>query len=263
MLHGYRATVSNKGSDGGQQRLIDARGPGGLPAALVIAILAAAAAGFVDAYLFRHVARVFVANMSGNLIHLGMDLGVGDMRGVGLAATALGAFLLGVMLSTRWQARRSRAVGVVTPSALLVVESLLIVGLLVLISSVDLRPSGAAPLIHVAVAVGAVAMGLQAATLRAVGHVAVATTYGSGTIVGIGQGLASGAGGAGRSRLSNLQVLSAVIAGYVGGAALSAALGSSPWLLMVPASTLLLCAAAARLAAVELFAPTGAAHPDV
>src|SRR4051794_30025782 len=51
------------------------------------AVCLAAAAGFVDAYVYTRVVPVFVANMSGNLIHLGLSLG--GVPGPRLAETAM------------------------------------------------------------------------------------------------------------------------------------------------------------------------------
>jgi uncharacterized membrane protein YoaK (UPF0700 family) len=44
----------------------------------ILAVVLTATGGFVDAHVFLHLARVFVANMSGNLVLFGMAFGDGD-----------------------------------------------------------------------------------------------------------------------------------------------------------------------------------------
>ena len=69
-----------------QERTHHPSGPLGLAIAL------AATAGFVDAHIYVNVTPVFVANMSGNLIHLGISLGEGDWFPALATVLALGAF---------------------------------------------------------------------------------------------------------------------------------------------------------------------------
>ena len=90
-------------------------------------------------------------------------------------------------------------------------------------------------------------MGVQAATLRRVGDVAVSTTYGTGAIVRIGEKVALAGRRAGRSsvhrRRVTVLVLATVLVSYVAGAAVAAALGSSKWLLFLPAGVLVVSTA--------------------
>jgi len=64
----------------------------------------AAIAGFVDAHVYVHVTPVFVANMSGNLVHLGVFVGLGSWREAAGSTLALGAFLAGVLASASGRA---------------------------------------------------------------------------------------------------------------------------------------------------------------
>ena len=61
---------------------------------LTVAVGLAATAGFVDAFVFQNVSAVFVANMSGNLIRVGMAVGDLDGHAVAASAIALVAFTL-------------------------------------------------------------------------------------------------------------------------------------------------------------------------
>jgi uncharacterized membrane protein YoaK (UPF0700 family) len=218
---------------------------------LAIAVALAIAAGFVDAHIYLHVAPVFVANMSGNLVRLGMFAGDGSWREASGAAVAVVAFSVGVVLAVVEHDRRLRRSGHLRPDVLLAVEALLLVAVCAvragLGTTFQTQLSGAnAPVIVVA----AIAMGVQAATLRRVGAIAVATTYGTGAIVRVGEKVALASRRAGRTtslrRRVTITVLMSVLVSYVLGAALAAALGSSPWLLLLPSGALVLSAVGLR-----------------
>lgn len=208
--------------------------------ALVLAGLLAGTAGFVDAHIFLHVTQAFVANQSGNLIHLGMDVGRTDWLVAFRSALAIGSFVGGVAIATRVQGReRTRGTGA-RPDLLLAGEATLLLVLTAFLFTIDpsplLRPSGGELL---AVAIGAVAMGIQAAALTRAGTVAVTTTYETGSLVRVGQNLLGG-----ESR--TVGVLALVISSYVGGAAVSAALGGATALLFIPVGAMALAAFLAR-----------------
>ncbi len=215
---------------------------------LALAVALAAVAGFVDAHVYLHVTHVFVANMSGNLVHLGMSAGLVQPGGVAGSAVALLSFVAGIIVATVYHDRHLRLDGRVRPEALLAAEAILVLILpAVLIGfGVDfsLRPSAATYLV---LTMGSFAMGLQTAALRRVGQVAVATTYGTGSLVRIGEKFVLALRGASRAtdhqRRVTLWVLLIVLAGYVGGAATAAALGASPLLLLLPAAVLVAAAA--------------------
>ncbi len=208
-----------------------------------MAISLAAVAGFIDAHLFLHVTSIFVANMSGNMIRVGIEIGDGGWTTAAGSLAALIAFTVGVIVAITHhdhQLRRGRSV---RPDRLLVVEALLALTLPVLLiwSDVDFsEPPGA---VHgTVIAIGAFAMGIQASALRRVGEIAVATTYGTGTIVRIGEKAALALRRAERvgegRRSTTVGVLVIVLAGYIGGAAVASALGSSPVLLFIPPAVL-------------------------
>jgi len=224
-------------------------------APLGIAVALSAVAGFVDAHMFLHVARVFVANMSGNMIQLGMNTGLGDWSGVATSALALVAFLAGVIAATVHHDRRVRRGLPVHPDRLLVIEALLVIALIGLLVGFDITAVQVRPVTFLAVALGAVALGMQTMALRRVGAVAVATTYGTGTIVRIGEKLALGVRRADRDdehrRRVTIAVLVTILVGYIVGAAIAAALGSSPWTLAVPVAVLGLAAAGSSVMAVD------------
>lgn len=199
-----------------------------LTRALVLAMVLAGTAGFVDAHVFLHVTQAFVANQSGNLIHLGMDVGRTDWLVAFRSALAIGSFVGGVAIATRVQRRDASRGAPARPEVLLAGESVLLLVLALFLFTIDpepLRRPGAGELL--AVAIGAVAMGIQAAALTRAGSVAVTTTYETGSLVRVGQNLLGG-----ESR--TVAVLALVVASYVGGAAVSAALGGATALMLVP-----------------------------
>ena len=201
---------------------------------LALAVVLAGVAGFVDAHIYLHVAPVFVANMSGNLVHLGIFVGTGGWREAAGSLVALFAFLGGVIGATVHHDRQLRRMGAVRPDVLLGVEAALILLLPVLLESTG----NDYPVLIWA----GLAMGVQATVLRRVGQIAVATTYGTGAIVRIGEKVALAVRGAERPtdhlRRVTIAILVLVLVSYVGGATLASALGSSPGLLLLPGAVL-------------------------
>jgi uncharacterized membrane protein YoaK (UPF0700 family) len=229
-----------------QERTHHPSGPLGLAIAL------AAAAGFVDAHIYENVTPVFVANMSGNLIHMGIAVGNEDWNPAIATLLALGAFTAGVIVATVHHDRQVTRAREVRPAFLLAVESVLLLALTTWLiaapTSFTARPRAADfPVLVVA----AMAMGIQAGALRRVGEIAVATTYGTGAIVRIGEKLVLAARRADRSSIHRrrvaIAVLVIVLVSYVAGAVIATVAGSSPWLLAVPTVVLIACAVASSL----------------
>lgn len=214
---------------------------------LVLAVVLGAVAGFVDAHVYLNVTPVFVANMSGNLIHLGMFAGSGRWEPAVGSGVAVAAFLAGVVVATVHHDRQVVRGAVVRPHALVSVEALLVLALPALLAVLDVRfEAHTTPRQYPVLVVAGLAMGLQTAALRRVGEIAVATTYGTGAIVRIGEKLALGARGADRAgahrRRRTIAILVAVLASYVAGAAAAAWAGSAHLLLLVPGTALALTA---------------------
>ena len=218
---------------------------------LKLAVVLAVVAGFIDAHMYVHVTPVFVANMSGNLIHLGIFAGLGQWREAVASAVALIAFLLGVVTAVSHLDHRLRRRGQVSPGSLLAVEAALVLTLPALRvaggSGVSAEPKLA---VYPILIVAAFAMGLQAAALRRVGEIAVATTYGTGAIVRIAEKLALAARQAARPtphrRSATIAVLVVVLVSYAGGAALAALIGGGAWVLLIPGSVLAVTALIVR-----------------
>ncbi|HRE00295.1 MAG TPA: YoaK family protein, partial [Ilumatobacteraceae bacterium] len=215
---------------------------------LWVAMGLAVTAGYVDAFVYRNVMPVFVANMSGNLIKFGMAIGDVDVHAVVAAAIALAAFSLaataGAAVIDRRLSLSSRAV--VDPAPLLLAEVVLLTALTLVAviahPTLSERLTGDHILI---VAFGSAAMGLQAVSLRRVGDVAVSTTYGTGAIVRMAEKTALAFRRSARDhdvpRRHSVLVLSCILAWYLIGAAIAAAIAEHRALLgILPAINLLI-----------------------
>ena len=218
---------------------------------LALAIALAASAGFIDAHIYVNVTPVFVANMSGNLIHLGIVVGDADWNQAVGSLVALAAFTTGVIVATVHHDRQVIRHREVRPSFLLGVESVLLLlltlGLMALPVGFSRQPR---PADYPVILVAGLAMGIQAGALRRVGEIAVATTYGTGAIVRIGEKVVLAARRADRATLHRrrvaIAILAIVLVSYVAGAVLATAAGSRPALLALPTVTLIICALASR-----------------
>jgi uncharacterized membrane protein YoaK (UPF0700 family) len=232
-------------TSGGMPRSVQLSGPLWVAAALALT------AGYLDAHVYQHVAEVFVANMSGSLVLLGIGVVDGEASTNLAFVAVIVAFVLGAALAHLVHARRRAEGRPLRPALLVAVEAALVVAAAVWLLATDLPPAGpgtpweAFPVLVVL----AFAMGLQNAVVLAVGSVAVATTYETGSIDRLGRAAAEVLVSATADRRTQRQVvgvLATVVLTYVVGAALGAAAGSSPmWLLAALAP---LAAVASRVA---------------
>ncbi len=211
---------------------------------LAVAVGLAVVAGYLDAYLFLFVTNVFVANMSGNMIRIGIFAGDGSWTTTAASAAALGAFMTGVVVAILHHDRRLQRGASVRPDELLFAEAALMFSLPIMLYGFDLGfATNPGPAHYLVIGVAAMAMGMQASALRRVGEIAVATTYGTGTVVRVGEKIALALRKAERvsdhRRLYTILVLFVVLVGYIGGAAIASALGSAHWLLGFPPAMLI------------------------
>ena len=192
-----------------------------LAAAVVVPVVLAVVAGFVDSVSFLHLFGVFPANQSGNAVLLGMALPGAGPTPAWTAATAMAGFALGAAAGW-WLAGRLPPAR--RPVALLGVE-------LGLLGSVALAmavvPDGVdrldAPIRAAVLLAAALAMGVQTEAVRRAAGVAVTTTFQTGAITRIGEAVTLRPVTPERADANRtLVVLGAVLVGYVGGAALGA-----------------------------------------
>jgi uncharacterized membrane protein YoaK (UPF0700 family) len=216
-------------------------------AALFVAAVLAAIAGFVDAVGFNRLFGVFPANQSGNVAFLGMAIGghgpaAGWRCALSIAGFAIGA-AAGFALGGRLAPRRKGP-------TLIVIELVLLLAVTVVAGSVGGHdPAGGFDGV-VLISLGSLAMGIQTEAIRRVAGVGIATTYQSGAVARIGEattGLLRRPTTAARLA-TPLPILAAVLVTYCGGAALGAT-EPGRWgrPLLLPCTVLLLLVTAWRL----------------
>lgn len=171
--------------------------------------------GAVDAISFLGLGRVFTANMTGNIVLLGLAAGRASGSEVVRSAVSLVAFAVGAFVASR----------VIAPGAkrdswsreMTVALSVGVLAQMVFVAgwqAASGRPGEAGE--AVLVGVSALAMGVQSGAVRALGVPGVTTTYVTGTLTGLVGGLAS-AVGAPAERVRRVGVLVALLAGAAGG----------------------------------------------
>lgn len=172
-----------------------------------LAILLAALAGYVDSLGFLHLGGVFVSFMSGNTTRMAVGLAEGRWSAAAEVAGILGLFVLGAMigaLAAGGEGARSR-------SRVLAVEALLLAGAAIAAGV------GMAPL---AVGLMVMAMAIENSVFLRDGEVGVSLTYMTGTLVKLGQALATRVRGGGDPWAFRPYL--ALWAGLTGGAVLGA-----------------------------------------
>ncbi len=207
------------------------------------AVVLTAVAGFVDAYVFLRVTRVFIANQSGNLIVGGMSAAGGKVGDVVLPFVSVLAYIAGAAAAAALfdrPERQGRRRLVDTVAAVIVV--LAVAGLALAIAGEGRAAGPRTPLVIAVVAATALAMGAQATAVRRSGGVAILTTASTGAITSLGVELGRHRGSLDPAARARAARLTAVVVGYVGGAAGGAALslhtGLGPELLVVPCAVL-------------------------
>lgn len=180
------------------------------------------------------------------MIHLGIFAGSFSWVDSEGPVLAIFGFLAGVIISTTYHTRRRHLGLRVRPHVLVWVEASLIfalaLGLHLSHHEFSTAPSHTDLFF---VTLGALAMGIQTTALRRVRTVQIATTYGTGTIVRIGEKFVSHLAerdpvleSTGGLRNVPVVILVTVLVSYIGGAALASRLGSQHLLLLGPALAL-------------------------
>jgi uncharacterized membrane protein YoaK (UPF0700 family) len=175
-------------------------------------------AGATDALSYLGLGQVFTANMTGNLVLLGVGAGRGGGAEVGRAAAAFLAFAVGVALSTRLVARPERQElwpreVTLALCVVLVAELAFLIGW----ELADAHPTGTGRL--ALIGASGLAMGTQSAGVRSLELSGISTTYVTGTLTALLGELAALAS-PGVSALRRAGVLVGLLAGAVGEALL-------------------------------------------
>jgi uncharacterized membrane protein YoaK (UPF0700 family) len=142
------------------------------------------AAGCVDAVGYLGLGQVFVANMTGNTVLLGLAIGQANVRGVLHAGTALAGFVLGVAAGAAIVERDpERTSWTPTVTAALGLECVILVAFAAGWLLDGSEPSSVA--VYLLIALAALAMGVQSAAVRRLQVADVSTTYITGTLTSL------------------------------------------------------------------------------
>ncbi|WP_448663215.1 YoaK family protein [Sphingomonas sp. CJ20] len=144
---------------------------------VVIAVLLAALAGFVDALAFTSLGGFFASFMSGNSTRLGVGLGTGDGAVAAMAGALILSFVSGVILSSVI----ARAAGEGQRHAVMAAVTLL------LLAAALLGTFAPGPIVLLLLAA---AMGTENGVFQRDGEVSIGLTYMTGSLVRMGQKLA-------------------------------------------------------------------------
>lgn len=168
--------------------------------------------GMVDALSFLRLNEVFVANMTGNIVMLGFD--IGGMKGISALThvTALAAFVIGATtggkLAATFGAHRGRLVALLAASKIILGSGAAAVALLVPhVEATSFR--------YALIVLLALSMGLQNAGIRRLGMPDLTTTVLTGTITALSADLAVAPG---LTRQQARRILSALLL-FLGAAA--------------------------------------------
>lgn len=145
---------------------------------VLLAASLSALAGFVDAVGFMTLGGFFVSFMSGNLTRFGVGAALGRWDQAGVAAGLIGLFVVGVVAG----ALVARRVGEERRSAVLAVEAALLL-LAAALCAAGWTATGMAAVV--------LAMGVENAVFQRQGDVGVGLTYMTGTLVRMGQRIAT------------------------------------------------------------------------
>ena len=148
------------------------------------------AAGLVDAVVFLRLAQVFVANMTGNTVLLGLAVGQVHPQAAVRSVVALAGFCLGVAFAAvlTLLSREGRDAEPWPPvtNVLLGVEAVLLACATLLW---QVTGGGGEALVLVLIALTAMVMGVQSGAARSMGVGGVATTYVTGALTNAVSGL--------------------------------------------------------------------------
>ena len=195
-----------------------------------------AAAGWLDTLAFLYLGKVFLSFMSGNLLFVGLGWGNGDGELLARAGTALAAFLIGTTAGARLTGSRVAPDDARSP---MLRTLLLEAALLAAFAAVWLAagtPADHPALSYALIALGAAAMGMQAAVALAFHLPNVATVAMTATLAQLGAllGWWRREGSPVVSRTPAAPLLAALCLAYLIAAVLVAVLPSHPAIALGP-----------------------------
>jgi uncharacterized membrane protein YoaK (UPF0700 family) len=168
----------------------ESRGWGGTSRATVrsaMLVMLSLAAGCVDAVGYLGLGQIFVANMTGNTVLLGLALGQAKGQAALRAVVALAGFVVGVGAGAAIVGRgRERSTWSPGVTVALTLELAVLVAFAVGWFLAGAEPDGRE--VYPLIVLPALAMGVQSAAVRRLGIPGVATTYITGTLTDLTEG---------------------------------------------------------------------------
>ena len=150
-------------------------------------VMLSMAAGCVDAVGYLGLGQIFVANMTGNTVLLGLALGQAKGQAALRAVVALAGFVVGVAVGAAIVGPgRGRSAWSPAVTAALALELLVLVAFAVGWLLAETEPAGLA--VYPLIVLPSLAMGVQSAAVRRLGIPGVATTYITGTLTDLTEG---------------------------------------------------------------------------
>ena len=150
-------------------------------------VMLSLAAGCVDAVGYLGLGQIFVANMTGNTVLLGLALGLAQGQAALRALVALTGFIVGVAAGAAIVGPgRERPAWSPSVTAALALELVVLAAFAVGWFLADAEPAGLA--VYPLIALPSLAMGVQSAAVRRLGIPGVATTYITGTLTDLTEG---------------------------------------------------------------------------
>lgn len=147
------------------------------------------AAGVVDIVAYITVFHLFVAHMTGNTVHLGHYLVIGNWNQVAKTATTIVAFMVGSIIGRSIiEAGARRNIKRVATITLLVEASLILIAVWITPPDVAHRPQNLGGICWI-LALLASAMGIQTATLTRIGALTIHTTFVTGMLNKLAQSI--------------------------------------------------------------------------
>jgi uncharacterized membrane protein YoaK (UPF0700 family) len=172
--------MKHRGDDG--SRVAGRASPARVRDAMLVML--SLAAGCVDAVGYLGLGHIFVANMTGNTVLLGLALGQAQEQAVLRAVVAPVGFIIGVAAGTMIVGPdREEATWPSAVTAALAVELAILAALAARWFLVRSEPAGGAG--YTLIGLLALAMGVQSAAVRRLGVPGVATTYITGTLTSL------------------------------------------------------------------------------
>ncbi len=150
-------------------------------------VMLSLAAGCVDAVGYLGLGQIFVANMTGNTVLLGLALGQAKGEAALRAVVALAGFVVGVAAGAAIVGPgRERSAWSPAVTAALALELVVLVAFAVGWFLAEAEPAGLA--MYPLIVLPSLAMGVQSAAVRRLGIPGVATTYITGTLTALTEG---------------------------------------------------------------------------